>query len=334
MGKTPAQRILLKAATSWVGDALSTKDIVQSMTYYRIEAGEVCATNGRLVAGHPLDIDGSYLVPGRELEKLLGRMDAEPTIEPAGDGAILIKAGRLRGTVTTLPLDQWDYPGVDDADWTKLPDGLLPAMAALRPFVSDNATQAWAMGMAILGGWAYATNNVVLAGVPLPKLKKLEGIVPVWAIDFVLSRMDGLREWAWADDYIAFRWESGAWMRAALLAGKFHARAAELVDQAAGAKPTQTISADFRAAVERLADLSDEGGMAIYSDRIETSSGRARVEFDVECEVPKDHEHSLWSAQFLAPVVRIATHWQPASWPQPAAFKGEHIVGYIAGRNQ
>lgn len=314
----------------WLREALATKDLVAGMTHYCVRDGEIRATDGRITAGHPWQWEGEFLVPGMEFEKVLARMPETPKLK-LKDNVLELRAKRFSGTINTLPLAEWDYPDVEDSRWQALPEDLLLALRALRPFISDNATQAWAMTVALDNGWAYATNNVSVAGMPFMKKSKSKALLPSWAVDFVLTRENGLTAWAWTDHYVAFRWESGAWMRSQLVVGEFPASAAELVRAAHKESPTQEITQDFRAAFMEVLGVAEDT-IAIHKDKITGGFGKAVLSATAHCEVPEGCEASLWGAKLLEPIIRSATHWSPSVWPKPAPFKGDHIAGYIVGR--
>ena len=320
----------MKRALKWIGDALSPKDIVSGKSFYRVADQEIRATDGHLIAGHPWPSDVEFVVPGEEFEKTFARMPDEPTIETILNG-IKIKEGRLSGSISTLSLDKWAYPGVDDASWQTLPKALLPILTALRPFISDNAMQKWATCVALENGWAYATNNVALAGAPCKGLGSIMALLPGWAVDFVIKRAEGLSLWAWTPNYVAFKWDNGAWMRSALVVGQFPERAAELVRAAANEKPRQKIDDDFRKAFNSIAFMAEDT-VEIYKDHMVARFKQAESAADIKCQVPKDHECSIWGATYLIPAINAATHWDPATWPKPVPFKGEVVVGLVLGR--
>src|ERR1035437_5851014 len=115
----------MKTTLAWLNAALAAKDIGAAMTHYRIDGGSISATDGNITASYPWRFDtDDFLVPGVEFEKILKRMAGEPSISVGKDN-IKIKCGRLSGTIQTLPLTDWGAPGVDDADWKKLPEGLI-----------------------------------------------------------------------------------------------------------------------------------------------------------------------------------------------------------------
>jgi hypothetical protein len=320
----------MKTALKWITSALSNKDITHGMAHYKIADGEIRATNGRIIAGHPWPGKGTYLVPGDEFEKLLGRMPEEPSIS-VGDNAITVRSGRYHGSINVLGSDKWAQPGVENAHWQSIPAFLVPILKELRPFVSDNAMQPWADCVALENDWAYATNNIALAGAKCPGLGPVMALLPSWAVDFVLTRAEGLSMWAWSDHYVAFKWKNGAWMRSTLVVGCFPERAATMLRESSKEKPTQKISDDFRKAFNSVAFMSDDT-VELYADRMVARFGQAQIVADIECEIPAEADHSIWGAAYLIPAINAATVWSPGLWPKPAPFKGPVVSGYVVGR--
>lgn len=323
---------MLKERIGWLNAALETKSASLEMKHYRVQDGEMRATNGRITAGCPIDLPGNFLVPGNEIKRLLAKLAKDPTAELLPNGALALKAGRFKGTINTLAVEGWQYPGVDAAAWEPVPPTLIDTVRALRPFISDNPTQQWAAGVALEGGWAYATNNIALAGAACPGLApSVSAILPVWAVDFVLSHRADLVSWAWGPDYVAFRWANGAWLRSALIDGKFNERAGELIRKAWTEEPAVAITDEFREALERVGGLA-ENLIAIHTDRIEGNFGQAVVEEGVEVPMPDGKTKTMWGASYLIIALHDATHWQPTVWPKPVPFKGGAIAGYVVGR--
>lgn len=321
----------MKEILSWLNDALASKDLVRGMNYYRVADGQIKATDGRITAAHPWPYNGEFLAPGDELEKILTRCAEDPTITIASPKEIRIRSGRFHGTIQTLPLTEWDYPGVDEAQWKPLPTQLMEVLHLLRPFISDNAVQGWAMSVALENGWAYATNNVSIGGAKCKGLNGVNALLPVWALDFVLPRTDGLTHWAWTDNYVAFKWNTNAWMRSQLVVGQFPEKASQLAQAAFQEEPTQVITEEFRAAFRQIAELAADT-VSVYADRIESKFGKAIVVDGAESEVPEGALCSIWGAKFLLPALEVANCWSPAMWPKPAPFKGPVIAGYVVGR--
>lgn len=316
----------------WVSEALAAKDVGPAMTHYRVADGEISASDGRITAGHPWPSKrDKFLVSGVEFEKILERMgDDEPKIT-AGADSVVVKSGRLNGTIRTLPVKDWMYPGVEGAKWRPLPGGFIDVLKSLRPFVNtDPGAQAWSGCIALENDGCYATNNIAVAGA-VCRIGKMSALLPSYAVDFVLRRTEEIDKWAHTENFIAFKWKSGAWMRSQLVIGKFTEQAAVMVMSAFKLKPTQAITDDFRAAFADVAGLSDDT-IRIYKDRLESNFKRSVVTATAKCEVPKAGGCSIWSAAFLAPVISQATHWQPSKWPEHAPFRGDNVAGFIVGR--
>lgn len=320
----------MKEILSWINRAVSAKSIA-AMDHYCVQGGEIRATDGRLGAGYPWPTLEEYLIPAEEFEKIVKRMPDTPQLRLLEDGWLLISSGRFRGKVQTLPVGHWYYEGIADAQWQPFPGQLLQILRALRPFISDNAVQQWAMSIALQDGWAYATNNVAIAGARCPGLEGSHALLPVWAIDFVLDRAEGLTHWAVADSYYAFKWKNGSWMKASVVVGQFPEKAAGMVRDSVAEKPTQEITPEFRGAFERIAEMAGDV-VDIYADRIESSFGKAVIEDGLLSEVPEGEERSRWGTAFLLPALQAATSWSPGQWPKPVPWKGPLLSGYVVGR--
>jgi len=307
------------------------------MTHYLVKDGEIRATNGKLTAAYPWPDDSEFLVSGFEFEKVLARMEGdEPTVTAFTD-KVKVQSGRFNATIATMPTKDWAYPGVDGVKWLDIPDNFLAVLKSLRAFVSDNPAQAWAGCVALDNGNCYATNNIALAGCACD-VGEVQALLPAYAVDFLMRRQEGLESWAWSENYVAFKWKTGAWVRSQLVIGKFPERAAAMVREAYDLEPTQEITDEFREAFADVAGLAEDT-IRIYSDRMESKFKRSVVVASCECEVPAVAESkdavdpvSIWGAGFLAPVISQATHWQPSYWPKPAPFKGDNVAGFIVGR--
>jgi hypothetical protein len=237
----------------------------------------------------------------------------------------------FHGNINTLALDKWNYPGVEDANWQPMPEQLLPVLKALRPFISDNAMQRWATCVALENDWAYATNNVAIAGAPCQGIGQVMALLPMWAVDFVLSRTEGLSQWAWTANYVAFHWDNGAWMRASLVVGQFPERAATMVRDVLKEKTTQKVTDEFRKAFIDVAEMAEDTIM-LYQDKAVAKFKQAQVIADIKCRIPEGQQCSIWGASFLIPALAAAESWSPDVWPKPAPFKGKVVSGYVIGR--
>lgn len=315
----------------WIKNAVSTKGLTESTSYYKVANGQILATDGKITAGHPWPTDDLYLVPGIEFDKIVSRYSGKVTIE-VGSNEITIKSGKSRGTVQTLNPGDWDFPLISDETWEPIPRNLLNVIRQLKPFISENATHAWSLGVTLQDGWCFATNNVALAGVQLTELHDIDVVLPLWAIEFLMNREQKLTHWTWTDNYVAFKWENGAWMKSQLIDSKFPPQASQLIKQATMENNDVEISDEFREAFERVAFEND--GTVVYGENSLTSAfGRAQIVEEIE--TPElEGMNTIWSVKHLRPVIACAEWWSPTNYPRPAFFQGDGIVGCIIGRTQ
>lgn len=317
----------MKAEIEWLDDALASKDVVMAMTHYRVKDNFMTATNGRIIAGHPCKVDGEFLVPGNELKQIFKRLAEEPKVS-IKDGKVNLRSGRFSGSLEIMPMEEWVFPELGKPEWVKFPSELLPILKDLRSFISDNAVHRWSLGVAVDKGWCYASNNIILAGAPFPGGKKTQALMPAWVIDFLLERAQGLKSWAVTENYMAFLWTNGAWMRSTLIDDVFPERASEMIR--AAPRGTQMINKQYADAVIRVCELSEDY-VSVYKDRVEGSSKRSLVREELKTEAPEGGA-SLWSAKNLCLMMAVANQWSPALWPKPVPFRGTRVSGYIAGR--
>lgn len=324
----------MRSEIEWLDDALAAKDVVMAMTHYRVKDNFLTATNGRISAGHPCKVAGEFLVPGAEMKDIMKRLPDEPKVK-LEDNKVILRSGRFHGSIQTLPMDQWTYPELEKTKWKPLPSWFIAAIRQLRPFVSDNAVHRWSLGIAIDDGWCYASNNIALAGCRVGGVEQVKVLLPAWAADFVLERAEGISHWVVAPNYIAFKWDNGAWMRTVVIDDKFPERAAEMIRKVPESL-SQEIYPEYREAVCRISELSEDY-VSIYKDKVQGRTQKSLVSEELRSEVPEGRDASHWGARFLAPVMAAASHWQPSLYPAPVPFlnskkEPNKLKGFIAGR--
>lgn len=320
----------MKKAVDWIKGALAKKDIVLQFTHYFVKDGMIQAMDGRMLAAHPFPSHETFLVPGAEFEAILDRMPSDnPTLEVHED-KIRLKEARFRGDISTIPESEWpDLPM--PKHWIEVQPDLLDAMAALMPFVSDNATKPFAGTIMIEGSRLYATNNVSIAMAEVESL--LAGdeqtLLPRWAVEFVLSRREGLTHWGVTDDFVAFKWDNGAWMRTQLVNDVIPEIIFSLTQDMAPA--TFEITDEWRKAYALVSGVSKED-IQIFADRITGGTQHSEVQHEAVTAVAEGREYSKWTVAYLNSVIAAADRWSPELYPKPATFEGKSIRGLIVGR--
>lgn len=314
--------------------ALATKDFGTHLNHYLFEPGWVLASDGRMVAAAPTGEDLSCLVPGPELEAVLGRFPEDVALtceEVATEGGLAktwlrLRAGRLNGKIETLPVTQVSFYR-PDGDWQVPPPGLFAALKLARPFIAEQAVQPWALCACLRNGGVVATNNMSIITADCPGLE-VEGevLLPSWAVDFVLSYKDDIVGVMWNKNYAAFRWSDGAWFRTQLVEGVFPPQIGAIL--ANPERAVVPIEKDWLRTYNDVAALS-EGVVRIAANEMVGGRGKAEVRAEVESTVEKE---VLFNPKFLNAPLNMASHWAPDIWPAPVPFRGEGFSGVVVGR--
>lgn len=331
MFKLDDESVLLDRV-KWITDAVSAQKIgVHALNSYLLRDGKIHASDGRMVVGTPFPFDDqSVLVPAKEFERVLSNKPEgafEWLFEP---DRLVLKRGRFKGRIKTLPVDEWVWPTDSAPDLVDVPDGLVGAFEGLLPFVSENATKPWATCIAIIGDELFASNNIVIAGakcvtgVTIP-----EYLVPRWVAEFVVKRPDGLSQWACGETTITFTWEDGSWMRSALIVDRFPPVKKVLEAYYVGEVDVE-ITKEWRKALRRVAKITEDATVRLREDGVISESGEVlSVEDDAGTPCPEGVLETLWDIRFLDNVLDVATHWNPRLYPKAAPWVGPGVYGII-----
>lgn len=173
-------------AFRFVHGAVSKKDLVPVLTHFCIQDGKVQGHNGWLTLCSPVDLNttDTVLIPAAPLIKALDYC-ADPTIKITEESVLITE----KGFRVKIPRMKEEFPWVQDPDRGSGEKnqvfGLCAALRKLAPFIGDDATRRWACGVLLRDGFAYATNNVILARTPVSAAAQ-DVIIPKQAVDEIL----------------------------------------------------------------------------------------------------------------------------------------------------
>jgi hypothetical protein len=325
----------LLARVNWIKEAVSSQDLgLNALNSYMIKDGNIYASDGRMVVGTPFPFDGEpVMVPAAEfLRVLANRPEGDFSWETEPDRLIL-KRGKFRGRIKTIPLDQWLWPTELPEGMVEIPDGLIDSLRALLPFCSENATKPWATTIGIIGHYLYASNNIVVARTRCTTgLEVDEYLLPRWVAEFVIKRSEGLSHWLAGEHRVTFAWEDGSWMRSALIDAQYPP-VQKVLDAHFKGDLDVEITPEWRKTILRVGKTSDDPVVRLREDEVRSSNGEVlSVEDDASTPCPEGLEESVWDLRFLEDVIKAATHWNPRNYPNPAPWRGEFIEGIIAAR--
>lgn len=318
-----------KAAFRWVRDVVLDKAPSLNYCCYSINEGTVSASNGRITCCSPCTDLNSYMVHGKEIDRLVSVIEDDGPLDVSfAETRLTLSRKGFKALLPRLPYEDWQMVK-PVGEWKDLPDGFVVALQTLRPFISDNAAQAWATAILIAPTFMLATNNVSIIryDIETPVLEAV--MLPIWAVDFILARPN-VQQFEGNSKRMAFKWPTGAWMGTCLIDGNFPETAVSLAKQTTG-EGAEPIEKEWRAAFKTIAPLA-ESTIELSAEMIVARREVASLEAEMPNKMPENTPVTLWPAKTLQNIIDISEAWGPHLWPAPAPFKGKNFVGLIVGR--
>lgn len=312
-------------ALNIVRGAVATKDLLPVLKSIHSYNGRLQGCNGRVTIDAPcVELEGKEFTVGCvPFLKAVDACSGEPELvfEPQ---RITVKRGTFKAV---LPLEEHaEFPRQEPTgqEGVKLTGALLPALRTLQPFVSDDASRPWACGILFRGGYAFATNNIVVAGLPAVEFPMSLNL-PGFLIDELLRLgLEPLRIQA-TSDAITFHLPGGAWIKGQLLSADWPA-----VENMMPAVPETLIPTGLQQAVERLLPFCPDPKVPLIffsPEGVRTNDGAKSATvggFDLP--------EGVYRAEPLLAVLAAATAADFTPYPAPATFAGAGgLKGLLVG---
>lgn len=177
-------------ALNLVKGAVSDKDLVPALTHLAVNDGRIHGFNGRVHISTPCkELKGfCFTVPMVPFLAAIEACEGEPKImlvEGTDKRMLTVRsAGDFLATIPYGDIQQFPIPDPSKAKKQKLKN-LLQALAALRPFIGQDATRPWSASIKFQGCIAMATNNVILVEASLESLIPTMAL-PIFAVEELL----------------------------------------------------------------------------------------------------------------------------------------------------
>lgn len=322
----------MKEALARVHHVLKTSNVAPHLSQVLVRDGWMAASDGRIYVAAPVDCRMDFCVQGQELQRALNFDDMALEAKP---GAIVFKKGRSR--ITLKSTEGEDFYTVEEPDaWRPVPAGYTAALFRAAQFTSENATQAWALGVMNLSGRLVATNNVVLASIDWPAAP-IQGIVPKWLVEFLRAMKEEPVDCWDTPNEIYFRFADGSWLRSLRIEGTPPEQMQDFIDAlyTRDTDATWLIPDDWRSVYRRTLEFSTRD---IHVTNTSISAESATAEVHTEIETPVPHP-TLWDHKFLGPVLVEALGWDITACgspdtPRHTFWHGDGIRGLVCGKRR
>lgn len=319
MDTTLLARICDHANDTGFNPVLNALHVYETPTGNRAQAG-----NGRYILDVPTDLP-PMTTPADKLLAALRACKAVPRLEIDGPN-LLVKSGRMR---VKLPLlESGSYPvATPDEARDSLLGAIGPLLARLLPFVASDASRPWATSVCLRNGFAYATNNVVIARLPFPFPHPESVNVPAVTVKAIVDNPEPERL-GYSEGSLSLFYPDGTWLKTQLVQGDWPTEQVDSMFKA----PVDWVAADeqLKGLLDTAAKLADDRHpvVTLAGDVVATEDGT----FTVDGVTGLPMAPVKLNARMAADVFAVAGH---VSWntPRPSVhtwFQG-NLLGVLAG---
>jgi len=311
----------MKTSLNLVRGAVAKKDIVPVLTHFHVYDGRIQGTNGRLAIDAQCDIELDFTVPAERFLKAVDACDSEPKLKITPGGKLSITRKGFRALLPLTPNENFPkVPPPTHNEHANL-EGLLVVLRKLYPFISNDASRMWSNGVMFRDGYAYATNNVVLARIKYPMQDDF--LLPVFAIDELLRIGSTPTSIAVGENCIYFSL-GDAWIRCQKIDGEW-----PNVDAMISPSECIELPNDFVKMIEKILPFCPDSKfprICLNDGKVATDDGTMSAEMDCI-----EGMQGYYRAEPLLDVARVATHIDFSTYPAPCYFKGTDIEGILVG---
>lgn len=180
--------------------------------------GRAQVGNGRYVVDVPCDLP-LCTVSAERLPAAWAACKGEPEAILQAEH-LMLKRGRVRTRIARFT--DGNYPRAAPVPKTgHKADGVASLLARLKPFVATDASKPWATSLCLKGGYAYATNNVILCRAPFTASLPTEAVnLPSAVFDAVIAKGEP-DEVSGSANALTFYFPDDSWITTQLVQGEW-----------------------------------------------------------------------------------------------------------------
>lgn len=304
-----------------VKGAVATKDLIPILTHFHLYDKRIQGNNGKICIDAPLDTDLNVTVPADKFYRAVKMCGAKLNIKTTPTGRLSMTCGKFRALLTMLPNESFPKMEIKNDSFLNC-EGIIPVIKKLKPFISDDASRQWSRSILFKDGYAWATNNVIVARIKVNF--EWEGAIPVLAINEIIRLNEQPLGIAINENYVCFKYNNDVWLRATTCGEPWPEISSVVKECDAEPIPKyfiETLNALLPFCEDPKYPFFTLGKEGIHTDSLDTGASVDLTSFP----------DSKFRAENLINVANIATHIAFSSYPNPCYFKGDGIDGALVG---
>lgn len=310
----------------FVQGAVKKNVISPEMEHYRIADGRIVGYNGHMALSAPLPLDIKANPKADLFFKAVQNCTDAASIDMTAAGRLAVRSGAFKAFIPCL--DDLVHTMNPVGETYEVPEKFVAALRRVEPFVSEDASRPWSMGVYFEGQLMMATNNVTLvqvwAGKEMPKVN-----IPRFAVQEII-RIGEQPEALQSDGRsLTVHYADGRWLTTSVYDTEWPMG---IVAKVFAAEHEATpVAHGLFAAVEKLAPFIDGKSAPLYflDGRVATSLHEDDgASIDVEGLVGGP----CFNLKQMQSVGEVAKTVDWSLYPGPCIFYGENLRGIILGR--
>lgn len=317
----------IASALKFTQGAVSKKDFVPALSHFQISNGRVTGYDGKLSLSAPIALDLDCCPKATPFVNAVQACSETAQLAMTPAGKLSIRSGKFKAHVECLPVDTFPIVQPEGVP-VAIDGGLLPALKTLYDFSAEDASRPWAAGVLLDGESAFATNNVILVESWLGYHFPYRVNLPRFTIREMLRIGEEPVGMQLTGESVTFHYSEGRWLRSQLNSLEWPDIRGLLNRAPMDPTGVPVVPDGLFEALETLKPfLQDSGQLFIVNGSVGTT-----MDPDVGTTVEvADMPRCSFNHKMLSMLDGVAQRADFAAWPQPVAFYGERLRGFIAG---
>lgn len=320
----------MRDALRFVQGAVKKNALAPELSHYLIKDGRITGFNGHMALSSPIGLDFTVRPHAGQFYRAITTCGQATSLNITKGGRLAIKSGAFRAYVDCLDIDNV-YEANPEGDTILCPPNFIKHATEVFPFIGEDASRPWAMGLLIHSGLMMATNNIAIVqswmgGDPIPVIN-----IPRYAVSEMIRIGDCPEKLQSDGSSLTVHYSDGRWMRTQLVDPEWpFEKMNALFDFEDDPQP---LPDGFKEAVGVISSFKESLSNAVYFARGGLASAQEE-EIGVAYEVEGLHPGPVFSIKQMEAVVQVAAAADFTRYPQPCSFYNQDrtLRGLIIGR--
>ena len=310
----------------FVRGAVALKDHVPVLRHFQIHNGFVQSHNGVLSLKAPIACDLSIKPLADKFVHAIALCDEAVSLHETETGRMAVTSGPFKAYIDT---STETFPDIQPQGENVETTGLLDAIRALAPIMSDDASRGWSRGILFVGQSAYVTNNIILAEHWLQEPVSQPFGLPAMAVNELLRIGEEPEGVQISDNRVTFHYDGDRSLTTSLLLINQWPDVREMLDTF-DLDELYDVGPDFFVALSKLRPFTTDLRPVWLNDNLVSTSDTEGDGAHIELE-DTTGLRGRWALDQLLKLEGVANRvaWDRA--PKPCPFFGEVMRGLIVG---